>query len=74
MALGLISAPHDFGDIGVIYDPVGMGESIMLKEYVRANSGDKNVILIEADPGYYRQGVITGAVRPVGSAENRQYP
>ncbi|MGL9772858.1 MAG: AAA family ATPase [Sodalis sp. (in: enterobacteria)] len=52
VALDLISATHDFGDIGVIYSPVGMGKSMVLKEYVRANSVNKGVILIEADPGY----------------------
>ncbi|MEN3257890.1 AAA family ATPase [Sodalis endosymbiont of Spalangia cameroni] len=52
VALDLISATHDFGDIGVIYGPAGMGKSMVLKEYVRANSANKGVILIEADPGY----------------------
>ncbi|MGL9773305.1 MAG: hypothetical protein ACR5LG_03275 [Sodalis sp. (in: enterobacteria)] len=74
VALDLISATHGFGDIGVIYSPVGIGKTMVLKGYVRANSANKGIILIEADPGYNRQGVIAGAVRPAGSAENRQYP
>ncbi|MGL9774154.1 MAG: AAA family ATPase [Sodalis sp. (in: enterobacteria)] len=55
VALDLISATHDVGDIGVIYGPAGMGKSMVLKEYVRANSANsanKGVILIEADPDY----------------------
>ncbi|WP_438807153.1 AAA family ATPase [Sodalis sp. (in: enterobacteria)] len=52
VGLDLTSATHDFSDIGVIYGPAGMGKSMVLKEYVHANSANKGVILIEADPGY----------------------
>lgn len=45
----VIRMAHLQGDINVIYGDAGMGKSMMLREYAGRN---RDVILIEADPGY----------------------
>lgn len=47
--LNLIRNTHLDGDIGVLYGSAGLGKSMTLKQYA---STFKDVILIEADPGY----------------------
>lgn len=47
--LSLIRDSHLDGDIGVLYGSAGLGKSMVLKHYA---STYKDVLLIEADPGY----------------------
>ncbi|WP_158780739.1 AAA family ATPase [Pantoea sp. BAV 3049] len=70
LALGLISNTHSDGDIGVIYGPAGMGKSMVLKEYVRANSANKGVILIEADPGCTAKVLLQSLCERLGVRKN----